>query len=351
MTSWCTMVYHLWFYFLLQDAHKFGLGARSDGGASAADRSERTPSRRNQRKKRGTSAESADAGTSTAARTADASEAPDSALEDLSESYQADVLRSGSDTEASVRGRKSTSRSGGVKVARPKVRPAGAMTGHAFQAPFGNDFYLRGLFGGEPDKSFSDLEIIKALAAPPEKHQRLLDTAKRLPEILLANDPPLANSAELYGSLALMRAERGEEKIFEEKKGGEVRGEEMRGEERRAERGEEKILQEKKGGEVRGEERRGEVRRAERGEEKIRQEKKEGEMRGEERRGEVRRREERRRREGRGEERRGEERRHVARAGGLGKEKKSMRGEERRGVVRRGGIWQEQGDWGRRRRV
>eukprot|EP00438_Fugacium_kawagutii_P033328 Skav210463 [mRNA] locus=scaffold1443:68392:72968:- [translate_table: standard] len=32
-----------------------------------------------------------------------------------------------------------------------------------------------------------------------------------------------------------------------------------------------------------------------------------------------------------------EERRHVARAGGLGKEKKSMRGEERRGEVRRGG--------------
>ncbi|CAL1168586.1 unnamed protein product [Cladocopium goreaui] len=194
------------------------LSPSSDGGASAADRSERAPSRRHQRKKRGASHESVDAGVSTVARTADASEAPDSVLEDLSESYQADVLRSSSDTEASVRGRKSTSRStGGAKVARPKtVRPAGVV-GHGFQvcpirvmgfpqAPFGvSDFCLRGLFGsGERNKSFSDREIIKVLAAPPEKHQRLLETAKRLPEILMANDPPLANSAELYGSLALM---------------------------------------------------------------------------------------------------------------------------------------------------
>jgi len=194
------------------------LSPSSDGGASAADRSERAPSRRHQRNKRGASHESVDAGVSTVARTVDASEAPDSVLEDLSESYQADVLRSSSDTEASVRGRKSTSRStGGAKVARPKtVRPAGVV-GHGFQvcpirvmgfpqAPFGvSDFCLRGLFGsGERNKSFSDREIIKVLAAPPEKHQRLLETAKRLPEILMANDPPLANSAELYGSLALM---------------------------------------------------------------------------------------------------------------------------------------------------
>eukprot|EP00438_Fugacium_kawagutii_P028654 Skav235438 [mRNA] locus=scaffold774:102835:107157:+ [translate_table: standard] len=58
--------------------------------------------------------------------------------------------------------------------------------------------------------------------------------------------------------------------------------------ERRAERGDKKILQEKKGGEMRGEERRGKEKRAERGEEKIRQEKKGGEMRGEERKGKVR---------------------------------------------------------------
>jgi len=187
------------------------LSPSSDGGASAADHSERAPSRRH-RKKRGTSAESADAGISTVARTADASEAPDSVLED-----QNDVLRSSSDTEASVRGRNSGSRStGGQKVARPKVRPAGAM-GLGFQVPirvmgfsqvpFGvGDFCLPGLFGsaGERNKSFSDREIIKVLAAPPEKHQRLLETARRLPEILMASDPPLANSAELYGSLALL---------------------------------------------------------------------------------------------------------------------------------------------------
>eukprot|EP00434_Breviolum_minutum_P018064 symbB.v1.2.015931.t1/scaffold1202.1/size131747/15 len=187
------------------------LSPSSDGGASAADHSERAPSRRH-RKKRGTSAESADAGISTVARTADASEAPDSVLED-----QNDVLRSSSDTEASVRGRNSGSRStGGQKVARPKVRPAGAM-GLGFQVPirvmgfsqvpFGvGDFCVPGLFGsaGERNKSFSDREIIKVLAAPPEKHQRLLETARRLPEILMASDPPLANSAELYGSLALL---------------------------------------------------------------------------------------------------------------------------------------------------
>eukprot|EP00437_Effrenium_voratum_P054304 CAMPEP_0181525658 /NCGR_PEP_ID=MMETSP1110-20121109/69080_1 /TAXON_ID=174948 /ORGANISM="Symbiodinium sp., Strain CCMP421" /LENGTH=466 /DNA_ID=CAMNT_0023656467 /DNA_START=32 /DNA_END=1434 /DNA_ORIENTATION=- len=125
------------------------LSPSSDGGASAADRSERAASRRVNRRKKTGSAESAASG-APATDVPSASAPKTESLEERADSYQADVLRSSSDTEASsIRGRN-----------------AGSTTGEAEAA------------AGDGTAS---------------------------PEILLnANDTPLANSAELYGSLALM---------------------------------------------------------------------------------------------------------------------------------------------------
>lgn len=52
--------------------------------------------------------------------------------------------------------------------------------------------------------SVSDRRVVEVLAAPEQTHRRLLRTAKLVPELLLdPSEPSLANSAELYGSLAL----------------------------------------------------------------------------------------------------------------------------------------------------
>lgn len=53
--------------------------------------------------------------------------------------------------------------------------------------------------------SFSDRRIIEVLAAPKEVHNRLLQTARRVPEIILSDDegPSLSLNVELYGSLSL----------------------------------------------------------------------------------------------------------------------------------------------------
>mmetsp|Transcript_9887 Transcript_9887/g.16141 ORF Transcript_9887/g.16141 Transcript_9887/m.16141 type:complete len:617 (-) Transcript_9887:59-1909(-) len=53
--------------------------------------------------------------------------------------------------------------------------------------------------------SFSDRRIIEVLAAPADVHNRLLKTARRVPEIILSDSegPPLSLSVELYGSLSL----------------------------------------------------------------------------------------------------------------------------------------------------
>eukprot|EP00437_Effrenium_voratum_P001355 CAMPEP_0181428346 /NCGR_PEP_ID=MMETSP1110-20121109/16632_1 /TAXON_ID=174948 /ORGANISM="Symbiodinium sp., Strain CCMP421" /LENGTH=537 /DNA_ID=CAMNT_0023551571 /DNA_START=32 /DNA_END=1645 /DNA_ORIENTATION=- len=193
------------------------LSPSSDGGASAADRSERAASRRVNRRKKTGSAESAASG-APATDVPSASAPKTESLEERADSYQADVLRSSSDTEASsIRGRNSYRSAGGPRpktAARPIV---GLFQAYApfrvmgfTQVPFGvSDFCLPGIFGpeatGDFNRRFSDRQIIQVLAAPPEKQKRLLETARRLPEILLnANDTPLANSAELYGSLALM---------------------------------------------------------------------------------------------------------------------------------------------------
>jgi hypothetical protein len=53
--------------------------------------------------------------------------------------------------------------------------------------------------------SFSDRRIIEVLAAPAAIHNRLLETARRVPEIILSDEegPALSSNVELYGSLSL----------------------------------------------------------------------------------------------------------------------------------------------------
>jgi len=64
---------------------------------------------------------------------------------------------------------------------------------------------MAGLMVGGQSASFSDRRIIQVLAAPEKVHKRLMETAKRVPEILLsdADGPALSGNVELYGSLSL----------------------------------------------------------------------------------------------------------------------------------------------------
>lgn len=64
---------------------------------------------------------------------------------------------------------------------------------------------MGGLMAGGQSASFSDRRIIQVLAAPEKVHKRLMETAKRVPEILLsdADGPALSGNVELYGSLSL----------------------------------------------------------------------------------------------------------------------------------------------------
>jgi len=64
-----------------------------------------------------------------------------------------------------------------------------------------------GLMVGGQSASFSDRRIIQVLAAPEKVHKRLMETARRVPQILASPDGPcksiVAGSVELYGSLSL----------------------------------------------------------------------------------------------------------------------------------------------------
>jgi len=62
-----------------------------------------------------------------------------------------------------------------------------------------------GMGGGGGLASFSDRRICQVLAAPEQVHKRLMETAKRVPEIILSDKegPALSTNVELYGSLSL----------------------------------------------------------------------------------------------------------------------------------------------------
>ncbi|CAE7739548.1 unnamed protein product [Symbiodinium sp. CCMP2592] len=195
------------------------LSPSSDGGTSAADRSEPAASRRqNRRKKTRPSAGSMIGGM---APEAQSTGAPTSALEARAASLQQDAARQDAETEASAAKKKL---GGNSKSSRrpPAARHAPATVGppgcyHAFPGPmgglppvhFGIGAFCMPFLGGTPMPgatcTVSDRQILDVLAAKPEIHKRLLETARRLPEILLGSaDSAVANSAELYGSLALL---------------------------------------------------------------------------------------------------------------------------------------------------
>eukprot|EP00439_Symbiodinium_sp_Y106_P036368 s4833_g4.t1 len=217
------------------------LSPSSDGGTSAADRSEPAASRRqNRRKKTRPSAGSMCGGM---APEAQSTGAPASALEARAASLQQDAARQDAETEASAAKRKL---GGNSKSSRrpPAARHAPATGGplgcyHAFPGPMGGlppvhfgigafcmpflggfsshdcqnvhnqEFHVLQQSPGTPMPgatcTVSDRQILDVLAAKPEIHKRLLETARRLPEILPGSaDSAVANSAELYGSLALL---------------------------------------------------------------------------------------------------------------------------------------------------
>eukprot|EP00930_Biecheleria_cincta_P040930 TRINITY_DN28025_c0_g1_i1.p1 TRINITY_DN28025_c0_g1~~TRINITY_DN28025_c0_g1_i1.p1 ORF type:complete len:627 (+),score=122.23 TRINITY_DN28025_c0_g1_i1:75-1883(+) len=91
-------------------------------------------------------------------------------------------------------GEKKSSGGTGGGEQRAKTASAQVPTMGAFGIPGGNSM----------NHSVSDRRVVEVLAAAEQTHRRLLRTAKLVPELLLdPSEPSLANSAELYGSLAL----------------------------------------------------------------------------------------------------------------------------------------------------
>lgn len=81
---------------------------------------------------------------------------------------------------------------------------ATAMAFAGLRMPMPNEAMGGFVVGGQMT-SFSDRRIIEVLAAPAAAHHRLLQTAKRVPEIILSasEGPALSANVELYGSLSL----------------------------------------------------------------------------------------------------------------------------------------------------